>query len=99
MKKFTDFVRENFYRCSVSFLAAYHRWTCNLEMYAEALTRAKNGVSREDWLTLERAVAVIFFHQGFVNYKCVHKDRYFQLSLCRKEPTPPEGWQYLRRKW
>lgn len=96
-KTLLEFVPDNFAQCSVSFLAAYYHWADTFEVYTSALSRVRNSGSRSDWLALERAVAVIFFHQGFVRYKQLNGDRYFQLCLTVKKGEEQE-WQYLRQE-
>lgn len=92
-KMLVKFVNSQFATCSVGFLAAYYHWLGTFEMYKNALDRLRGERNRKDWLALERAVAVILFHQGFVRYKHIGGERYFQLAL-KKEKK--QEWMYLR---
>lgn len=94
-KQLDKFVHLRFAQCSVGFLAAYNHWQTNREMYEEWLDRFERNEKekREDWLTLEQAVAVIFFHQGFLRYKTCDGDRHCQLALRESMQSP---WRYLR---
>ena len=93
-KLLDKFVKWHFDQCSVEFLAAYNHWQGNREMYEGWLDRLEcnKKEKRKDWLDLERAVAVIFFHQGFLRYKTCDGDRYCQLALRQAAVSP---WRYL----
>lgn len=93
-KLLDKFVKEHFARCSVEFLSAYGHWQGNREMYEERLDSLEHNKKekRHDWLALERAVAVIFFYQGFLRYKTLNGDRFCQLALRQAEVSP---WRYL----
>ena len=94
-KLLDKFVNLRFAQCSVEFLTAYNHWQTNREMYEgwlDSLERDEKK-KRKDWLALERAVAVIFFHQGFLRYKTCAGARYCQLALRQATPSP---WRYLR---